>query len=217
MKSSYLSILLLLIPVLPLATAQEVPKAVQPKPIETSVCEILENPSSFNNKLVKVRGHVSVSFEYSTLEGEGCSDALWFALADGSGPPGLVITVNGSGKAGGKNSKGAPVRPVTVKLVRDSHFEKYEHYMTVKAEGRPCMSDLTQPTPPNCDVDRVTATFTGRIDSVSKVIHAAHLKRSPDADHDFKGFGQMGMFDAQLVLQSVEDVVAIDSFGRPKP
>lgn len=199
------------------AHGQKHSKTIQPKPIETTVCRITENPSAFNNKLVRVRGHVEVNFEYSVLEDDGCSDGLWFALADGSGPPGLVMTVNGWGKPGGKNSKGALIKPVPVKLVRDSNFEKFEHYMAVKAEAKPCMNDPLQPTPANCAVDRVTATFTGRIDSVSKEIHAAHMKRSPFDHNDGKGFGQMEMFDAQLVLQSVEDVVAVDSFGRSKP
>ncbi|PYU28542.1 MAG: hypothetical protein DMG32_02325 [Acidobacteria bacterium] len=57
---------------------------------------------------------------------------------------------------------------------------------------------------------RVTATFIGRIDGVSKEIHAAHVKRSSRNPVDGKGFGHMGMFDAQIVVQSVEKVVAAD-------
>jgi hypothetical protein len=213
--SPFLSLVLAL--VVPMAHGQEDSKKPQPKPIETTVCKIMENPSAFNNKLVKVHGYVSVSSEYSILHAEGCADDLWFALADGSGPPGLVATVNGSGRPGGKNSKGAPAKPIPVKLVRDASYDKFEHYMTVQAEEKPCLDLLSEPTPPDCGVDRGNATFTGRIDSVSKEIHAAHLKRSSSEHPDFKGFGQMGMFDAQLVLQSVEDVVAVDSSGRPKP
>jgi hypothetical protein len=32
---------------------------------------------------------------------------------------------------------------------------------------------------------------------------------------DWKGFGQMGMFDAQIVVQSVENVVAMDESEIP--
>jgi hypothetical protein len=213
--SPFLSLVLAL--VVPMAHGQGDSRNAEPKPIETTVCKIMENPSAFNNKLVRVRGYVSVSFEYSMLNAEGCTEVLWFAIADGSGPPGLVATVNGSGSPGGKTSKGAPVKPIPVKLVRDANYEKFEHYMMVKAEEKPCLDLLSEPTPPDCDVDRVTATFIGRIDSVSKEIHTAHLKRSSFEHRDFKGFGQMGMFDAQFVLQSVEDVVAADSAGRPKP
>ena len=199
-------------------SAQNSSKRIRLKPIETTVCEILRNPSGFNNKLVRVRGQVSVSFEYSFLSHEGCSDdAIWFALADGTGAPGLGAVVNGNGKPGGKNSAGTPIPPLTVKLIRDSNFEKFEHYMTVKAEAKPCFNPPTQPTPADCGVDRVTATFTGRIDSVSKAVHEAHLKRKFGEGTDGKGFGHMGMFDAQLVVEQVEDVQAVDSFGRDKP
>jgi hypothetical protein len=199
------------------ANAQEDFKKAKPKPIETTVCKVMENPSAFNNKLVKVRAYVSVSFEYSTLHADGCSEVLWFAIADGSGPPGLVATVNGSGRPGAKDSKGVRLKPIPVKLVRDSNYEKFERYMAVQAERKPCIDDPAKPTPANCAVDRVTATLIGRIDSVSKQIRVAHLKKSPCDHSDFRGFGHMGMFDAQFVLQSVEDVVAVDSFGRSKP
>jgi len=198
--------------------AQNSPRSVHSKPIETTVCEILRNPSAFNNKLVRVRGQVSVSFEYSLLQGEGCSDhAIWFDLADETGPPGLGAVVNGNGKPGAKNSAGTPVPPLSVKLVRDSNFERFEHYMTVKAKAKPCFNPPTQATPADCGVDRVTATFTGRIDSVSKTVHKAHLKRKLGEGTDWKGFGHMGMFDAQFVVEQVEDVQAVDSFGRDKP
>ena len=59
---------------------------------------------------------------------------------------------------------------------------------------------------------RVAATFTGRIDAVRDDIHAFHLKRK-DADRaDFLGFGQMGLFDAQFILQSVEHDAVLEEF-----
>jgi len=90
-------------------------------------------------------------------------------------------------------------------------------YMKIKAEAKPCIDDPFKPTPPECGVDRVTATFTGRIDSVSKELHAAHLKQGPNQKSDFRGFGQMGLFDSQMVVELVEKVRAVDSFGREKP
>ena len=62
---------------------------------------------------------------------------------------------------------------------------------------------------------RVTATFVGRIDAVSPEIHAAHLKRSPTDRPDYKGFGQMGLFDAQLVVQFVENDAIMDTVRLP--
>jgi hypothetical protein len=184
------------------------------QPIATTVCQILENPAPFNNKLVQVRGYVSVSFEYSILHSESCSEGIWFALADGSGPPGLAVIVNGQGTAGGKDSTGHWMPPIPVKLVRDANFEEFESYLADSARvkpGRPCG--------PDCHFYQVTATFTGRIDAVSKEVHAAHLKRSPSQPLDFKGFGHMGLFDAQLVAQSVKEIEAIDVAhpGKARP
>jgi hypothetical protein len=39
---------------------------------------------------------------------------------------------------------------------------------------------------------------------VSPDIHAFHQKRAEMDRADFLGFGQMGLFDAQFILQSVE-------------
>jgi hypothetical protein len=59
---------------------------------------------------------------------------------------------------------------------------------------------------------RVAATFTGRIDAVSDDVHAFHLKRKDMDRADFLGFGQMGLFDAQFVLQSVGNDAVLEKF-----
>jgi hypothetical protein len=61
---------------------------------------------------------------------------------------------------------------------------------------------------------RVAATFTGRIDAVSEDVHAFHLKRTDTDRADFLGFGQMGLFDAQLVVQSVGNDAALEKFPQ---
>jgi hypothetical protein len=185
--------------------AQAVQSAKRPEPIATEVCEILEDPSFFNNKLVRVRGYITVSFEYSILRSEKCAGEIWLVLGDASGPPGLAVTVGGKGVPGEKDSGGHWRRPLSVALVRDADFEKFESYLAESAKvqpGKPCGRD--------CHLYRVTATFTGRVDGVSKKVHSAHLERSPTQPSDFKGFGQMGLFDAQLVVQSVKDVDAVE-------
>ncbi len=93
---------------------------------------------------------------------------------------------------------------ILVKLIRDANFEKFESYLR-QSDSR---STLTA-CGPDCHRYQ-TATFTGRIDSVSNDIHVAHLKKSPSEGSDFKGYGQMGLFDAQLVVQSMKEVEAVD-------
>ncbi len=181
--------------------AQKPNAYTQVKPIETTVCKILEDPASFNNKLVRVRGHVFVNFEYSVIDDDGCLNGIWFSYGDGSTPPGLSVTVNGSARPGTTSTKGRRGAPIRVTLLRDSNFERFEKLLTstVKADARPENMRF---------VGLLTATFVGRIDGVSNQIHKAHQQRHPNTRPDFKGFGQMGLFDAQLVIQTIES----DSF-----
>ena len=209
MKDSHLTLGLLPILIIPLAHGQQV-KSKQPQtPIETSVCKIVNSPPTYNNKLVKVRGFVRASFEYSVLLDAACpDDGIWFAFADGSGPSELVATVTGKGIPGSRDSNGRVTPPVPVRLIRDSNLEELEHYWAISAKGEACADGPPPALPPDCTTYRVTATFIGRIDGVSKEIHAAHVKRSSRDPVDGKGFGHMGMFDAEIVVQSVEKVVA---------
>jgi len=161
--------------------------------------------------MVKIRGYVEISFEYSMLLDSECPDSsIWFALANNLGPPGLVVSSLGRATPGGRDSKGRKTPPLDVRLIRDANFEEFEHYLSLSAKGETCANEPALPLPPDCTTYRVTATFTGRIDGVSKEIHEAHLRRSPNDPSDRKGFGQMGLFDAQIVVQSIDRVVAED-------
>jgi hypothetical protein len=104
-----------------------------------------------------------------------------------------------------------------MRLIRDSNLEELKHYWTISPKGEACVEAPPPAFPPDCTTYRVTATFIGRVDGVSKQVHAAHLKRSSRDLVDGRGFGQMGMFDAQIVVQSVEQVVAEDESLIRKP
>jgi len=179
----------------------------QQKPIETTVCAILEHPSSFNNKVVTIHGYASGNFEYSMLGADGCTDALWFAYESGAGPPGLVATVGGGAIPGSEDAEGKVVLPVPVKLVQDSNFQRFQRLM--KARAKADAVNLEKDADP-LTLYRVAATFTGRIDAVSDDVHAFHLKRKNTDRADFLGFGQMGLFDAQFVLQSVANDAVLE-------
>jgi hypothetical protein len=185
--------------------------AAQQKPIGTTVCAIAENPAAFNNKMVRIKGHVSGNFEYSVLDGDGCSKSLWFTYGEGDSVPGLVAHVPGDSLPGAEDPEGKRILPVPVKLVRDSSFRRFQNLMhaRVKADAR-----AEKSTPDKIVFHRVTATFIGRIDGVSSGIHEFHLKRKPRDRADGLGFGQMGLFDAQLVVQSVQNDAVLDD-GSP--
>lgn len=208
MKLSRPLAITLLAIVQPLAEGQTPPISKQQNPIETSICKILKDPSAYNNKLVRVRGEVNVGPESSLLVQQGCSEAIWFVL-QGDSPPGLIATVNGQGRGGSRDSSGKRIAPLPVRLVRDSNYREFIQYMEISAKGEACLDEPPSTSIPDCTTYRVTATFTGRIDGVSRKIHEAHLKRTSQDPPDFKGFGHMGLFDAQLVVQRVENVSAV--------
>jgi hypothetical protein len=195
---------------------QESKLAVRQKTIETTVCAILEHPSAFNNKMVRIRGYASGNFESSELGADGCTASLWFAYGNGGGPPDLVATVSGGARPGSEDAQGRLILPVPVKLFQDSNFQRFQKLMMARAKA-------DERSMKNKDADswtfyRVAATFTGRIDAVSDDIHAFHLKRKDTDRADFLGFGQMGLFDAQFVLQSVGNDAVLEKFPpMPNP
>jgi hypothetical protein len=188
---------------------QESRLVARQKPLETTVCSILEHPSAFNNKTVRIHGYASGNFEYSELGADGCSDSLWFAYGNGERHPDLVATVSGGARPGSEDAEGRLILPVPVKLVEDSSFQQFQKLMRARAEAdarslKENSSSLT--------FYRVAATFVGRIDAVPDDIRAFHLKRKDTDRADFLGFGQMGLFDAQFVLQFVEHDAVLEKF-----
>lgn len=179
---------------------QESAAAAQQRTIDTTVCAIVANPAAFNNRMVRVRGHFSGNFEYSELSGDGCAGSIWFAYGDAGGPS-LTAYIAGGSEPGALDSEGRRILPVPAQLIRDANFRRFERLVQVAArlDARPQETD-----PKRFEFHKVTATFVGRVDGVSPDIHAFHLKRKPTDNVDYLGFGQMGLFDAQFVLQSVE-------------
>jgi hypothetical protein len=196
---------------------QESQLATEQKPIETTVCAILTHPYAFNNRMVRIHGYASGNFEYSELGADGCSASLWFIYGNGEGPPNLVVTVSGGARSGSEDAEGKQILPVPVKLDQDSNFQRFQKLMRDRARA----DDRNMEERGNTlTFYRVAATFTGRIDAVPDDVHAFHLKRKDLDWADFLGFGQMGLFDAQFVLQSVESDAVLEKFPpipNPEP
>lgn len=196
---------------------QESQLVAQQKPIETTACAILEHPFVFNNKMVRIHGYASGNFEYSELGADGCSSSFWFIYGNGEGLPDLAATVSGGARPGSEDAEGKLILPVPVKLVQDSNFQRFQRLMRAraKADERNLKENRNTLT-----FYRVAATFTGRIDAVPEDVHAFHLKRKDTDRADFLGFGQMGLFDAQFVLQSVGNDAVLEKFPpipNPEP
>jgi hypothetical protein len=180
--------------------------AAQQKPVETTVCAVLENPAAFNNKIVRLHGRVWINFEYSMLSGDGCSGVIWFEYPGNYGPPGLVAYVSGGRGPGAEDVDGKRILPVPVPLLCDSNLDRFERLLkTAKPHERPKNG---------FPFHQVSATFIGRIDSVSQEIHAFHLKPSGRNRTDFLGFGAGGFYDAQFVMRSVENDAVLEDYSR---
>ena len=188
---------------------QESQRAARQKPIATTVCAILEHPAAFNNKIVRIHGYASGNFEYSELGADGCSGSLWLAYGNGEGPPDLAATVRGGARPGSEDSEGRLILPAPVELVQNSNFRRFQKLMRARAQADERSS---KENTDSFAFNRVAATFIGRIDAVPDDIHTFHLKRKDTDRADFLGFGQMGLFDAQFVLQSVENDAVLEKF-----
>ncbi len=187
---------------------EESDKVAHQTPVDTTVCAVLENPALFNNKLVRLRGHFSGNFEYSMLSGDGCKDALWLEYGGGGAPPSLAIHVGGGARPGSEDPDGKWILPVPVNLVRDSRLERFEKQTQAMAKAD---ADYEKEHPNEFVSHCVTATFIGRIDAVSPAIHEFRKKQKTmgRSNSDGLGFGQMGEFEAQLIVQSVVNDAAL--------
>src|ERR1035437_2513967 len=54
---------------------------------DTTVCDILKNPTSFNGKMVKIKGTVSADFDQFVVKGPDCRvrvSGIWLSYPEGS-------------------------------------------------------------------------------------------------------------------------------------
>ena len=150
---------------------------------------------------------------------DGCSGSMWFAYGSGEELPGLVAYVNGGARPGAEDAEGRVVLPIPVKLVQDAGFHRFQELMKARAaaDKRSMKQDAKTFT---ITRHRVASTFVGRVDAVSNDIHEFHRKRNELDGADYLGFGQMGLYDAQFVLQSVENDAVLETFppvSLPRP
>jgi hypothetical protein len=190
---------------------EESDKVAHQPPVDTTVCAVLDNPASFNNRLVRLRGHFSGNFEYSTVSGDGCKGVLWFQYGGGGGPPNLAAFVPGEARPGSEDAQGRLILPVPVKAVHDSKLELFEKQIAAMEKAD---ADSEKEHPNQYVSHCVTATFVARIDAVSSEVHEFRKKQKTGEHSDFLGFGQMGIYEARLILQSVADDATLGPCGE---
>ena len=179
---------------------EESERAAHQSPIGTSVCAVLDSPAAWNNKLVRIQGEYSGNFEYSGLSDRACKGALWFEYGGGDAPPSLAAYVGGGARPGSEDADGKLILPMPMTVVRDEKFAQFEKQVEAMAKAD---DEAYKKNPDKFVGYCVTATFTGRVDTVPPEIRQFHKTHPKQSETDFSGFGQMGQFDGQFTLQSV--------------
>lgn len=173
--------------------------SLQAQVVDTTVCDVLKNPASFNGKIVRIKGTVSAGLDQFIVRGAECGqpvDGIWLAYpegAKGKAGPDALLELQPAHNFTGKYA--APTRtPVT--LQKDKAFKQFDSLLAEEhSKGAYiCLG---------CRRYQVSATLVGRLDGVAD----ASLQRDASGKiTSFGGFGNMNAYPARLVLQSVSDV-----------
>ena len=165
---------------------------------DTTVCDVLKSPQSFDGKIVRVKGTVVASFDQFAIHDADCGldvNSIWISYPQstkGKAGPAAMVAVEPAHNYGG--TAAAARTPVTLDKSKD--FKQFDNLLSqqhTKGIGL-CLG---------CMQNQVTATLVGRLDGV------AHTELKHDASGKLTGtggFGNLNGYPARLVLQSVSDV-----------
>ena len=167
--------------------------------VDTTICNILKDPASFNGKIVRVKGMVHADFDQFIVKDQNCQsqiNALWLSYPEGTkGKAGPVALVE---IQPAKNFAGAfqPVTRTPVKMDKSKDFKDFDALLsTPHKQPRTCLG---------CNRYAVSATLEGRLDGVA----SSKIRRDPAGKViGIDGFGNLNAYPARLVLRSVSDVV----------
>jgi hypothetical protein len=177
--------------------------------IDTTVCDILKNPTAFNGKIVRIKGTVAVGFDQFIVKGPDCSqpvNAIWLSYPEGAkakARPAAMLQLQPA-----QNFAGS-VETVTrnsVSLEVNKDFKQFDSLLSTPGKaGGMCLG---------CVRYEVSATLVGRLDG-----EKAELRRDASGEIvSMSGFGNLNAYSARLVLQSVSDVVPEEiDFSKTPP
>ena len=144
--------------------------------VDTTVCEILDNPQSFNGKIVRVKGTVAATFDQFVVKGADCginvNKNIWLSYPEGSkakAGPAVQVHLQPAHNFAGEVPA---VQRTPVELDKNSkEFKQFDSLLaTPFKKGGMCLG---------CNRYEVTATLVGRLDAVKD----AKLTRD-NAGHD---------------------------------
>jgi hypothetical protein len=166
--------------------------------VDTTVCEILKNPASFNGKIVKIKGTVEAGFDQFAIKGAGCGqkvDAIWLAYPEGTkAKSGAAVVLQLQPAKNFTGTVAAVEQRAAVTLEKSKDFKQFDSLLSssFKGDGM-CLG---------CGRYTVTATLVGRLDGVKAGVERDKAGKFAT----ISGFGHLNAYSARLVLQSVSDV-----------
>jgi hypothetical protein len=175
-----------------------IPSSASAQVVESTVCDILANPQSFDGKIVRIKGVVTSGFEEFGIKGSGCDqtvNTIWLAYPEGTkgkaGPSAFLrLQLGKNSPVVVTNSSRAPVT-----LDKNKDFKDFDNLLATPAKTNGlCLG---------CPKFTVTATLVGRLDGTKD---AGLIRDGAGKVTGLSGFGNLNRYNARLVLQSVSDV-----------
>ena len=177
---------------------------LQAQTVNTTVCNVLNNPKAFNGKMVQIKGTVMASFNQFVLTDGNCGqqvNGIWLDYPAGSkGKAGALVKITiqpGRGFAGKLESESG----AAVTLQKDKEFKEFDSALSQwhNSNNGICLG---------CPKYTVEATVVGRLDGVN----LAQMQRDDKGNIiDVGGFGNANAYPARLLIQSGS------SWGHPEP
>lgn len=156
----------------------------QDAPAEVPICDLASNPLSFDGKLIRLRGTLSVNFEDFSLDTSNCNPDQGIWLAFGGDVPGIVpSTANDSSRKPGADIN---VRGVAYQIKKDDSFRRLYALITARDGDEPAY--------------HVTTTLTGAF--------FGEQIELPGGRHYVGGYGHLGCC-ALLVITEVSGVDSV--------
>jgi hypothetical protein len=170
--------------------------------VDTTVCDVVKKPASFDGKMVRIKGTVVAGFDEFIIKDASdpnCGypvNAIWLSYPQGTkgkAGPAAILQIQPARNFAGTYT--APTR-TPVALEKSKDFKQFDSLL---AQTHQKGLDMCL----GCTRYEVTATLVGRMDAVADPT----LKRDASGKiTGFGGFGNMNAYPARLVLQSVADV-----------
>jgi hypothetical protein len=156
----------------------------QETPLELSACDLAKHPKSFDAKIIRVRGILSVHFEDFSLTAPDCDTPQGIWLAFGGDVPGIVpSTANDNSRTPGVDIK---VNGVSHGIKKDEKFRRLYALIAARHGDKPAYT--------------VTATLEG-------AFYAGEERLLANGQTDFSGYGHLGCC-ALFVITQVLDVAS---------